>query len=103
VVYTSGDAVFVGGILLHTVCQRADGVHLPAKTELDCFDPHRAPGFGTLRVDAPTLAQARDGTDRIVGALEADLPATEFHAATTDVGRPTWASTAPVSLGTGAL
>jgi hypothetical protein len=103
VVYSPDSSVFTGGILLNTFCSRADQVHLPPKTSLDCFDPHTAPGYGILRVDAGDVSTARRATARVVHALETDLRGTYFHPSETLVGKPTWARTAPASVGTGVL
>jgi hypothetical protein len=96
VVDARGDQVYYGAIWRNTVCGTAEAVKLPDGVELECQDRFRTPGFGQLRVDAPSLAKAREGTATLVAALQEHSYGIRFHAATSDSGRPTWALTAPV-------
>jgi hypothetical protein len=102
VVFGGSDEVFIGKIYFNTACSSAEHAHLPGGVGLTCINPHQTPGFGELRVDAPTLAQARAAADRVTTQLRSRLDF-RAHAASGTVGRPTWARTAPAWLGTGAL
>jgi hypothetical protein len=103
VVTASGDEVFNGRFFRETFCGTAKAIRLPSKVQLECQDKFRTPGFGQLRVDAPTLSEARSATAMLTKTLEAHLDGVRFHAQVEETGRPTWARTAPASLGLGWL
>ncbi|MCU1449462.1 MAG: O-antigen ligase protein [Acidimicrobiales bacterium] len=101
-VFGGSDEVFIGKIYFNTVCSAAEHLYLPGHANLTCINPHRPPGFGELRVDAPTLSGARRATETVTATLRGRSGYRPYASSPT-VGRPTWARTAPLWLGTGAL
>jgi hypothetical protein len=91
-----------GEIWLHSLCGTAHAARLPAKTKLSCTDSHGSPGFGVLRVDAPSLGTAKRAMDTVRKAVDAELPGATVFPQTTSVGAPTWARTAPAWAATAA-
>jgi hypothetical protein len=61
------------------------------------------PGYGNLRVDAPTLADAERGTATVLDGLQSNILAVHFHPSEKSSGQPTWARTAPAWMATGGL
>lgn len=102
-VSAQNNQVFVGRYWRNTVCGIAKSVRLPSSMNVDCVDTSKAPGFGQLRVDAPTLSEARTGMRTITAAVQYRLPQVTFHASSEESGRPTWARTAPVWAPLGAF
>lgn len=89
------DAGSTGQIWLHSLCGVAHATPLPPKAKLSCTDAHGSPGFGTLRVDAPSLGTAKRAMGAIQTAAESQLPGAHVFPQMTSVGAPTWARTAP--------
>jgi O-antigen ligase/polysaccharide polymerase Wzy-like membrane protein len=100
-VVTEGGGTFLGDIKRNTVCGIASRIPLPDKAQLSCEPWGAAPGFGQLRVDAPTLAGARKGTEAVTSLITTADSGVRYHSSMTETGRPTWARTAPVSFGIG--
>jgi hypothetical protein len=98
-----GNQGYAGQFWRNTVCGTAKAVPLPAGVNLECHDRFQEPGFGQLRVDAPSLAKARAGMATVRTALEDHVHGIRFHPSSEEHGRPTWARTAPVWLGLGAF
>jgi hypothetical protein len=103
VVAAEGSGFYIGSYWMGTFCGLARAVPLPPKVKLECEDRHESPGFGRLRVDAPTLRLAEKATTELRDALQTHLEGSQFHASIKESGKPTWARTVPVWLGEGGL
>jgi hypothetical protein len=98
---TQGGGIIVGSIYTNTFCDVIHHIPLSGDAQVSCKDSE-TPGFGELRVDAPTLAAAQRATTKLMEVIP-PAAGVEYHASSSDVGRPTWARTAPVWLGLGTL
>jgi len=98
---SGGGGIVVGSTYTNTFCSLVHDVRLSDGAQVSCKDSD-TPGFGALRVDAPTLAAAERATSKLQAALP-EAAGITYHASSFDVGRPTWARTAPVWLGLGTL
>ena len=87
---------YLGRFWRNTVCGAARTIKLAARVNVECQDQSTAPGFGQLRVDAPSLADARAGMLTLTTTLVDHVPGVRFHPSSEERGRPTWALTAPV-------
>jgi hypothetical protein len=94
---------YLGRYWRNTACGAARAVKLPAGVNVECNDESQAPGFGELRVDAPSLPEARAGMRTLTTTLSDHVPGIRFHPSSEDRGQPTWARTAPVWAGVGAF
>jgi hypothetical protein len=103
VVDSPSSGTYAGNFWRNTACDVAKATKLPHGVNVECQDKFQAPGFGQLRVDAPSLAQARVGMQRVTSALQEYAFGIHFHPSSEEVGRPTWARTAPIWAGVGAL
>jgi hypothetical protein len=103
VVQAPGSAVYPASFWRDDVCGVAKSVKLPHGVNLDCNDRFPTPGFGELRVDAPSPVKAQAGMRTITSAVEQHIDGVRLHASSEESGRPTWARTAPVWLGVGGV
>jgi hypothetical protein len=103
VIQAPGSIIFPGTYWRNDVCGVAKAVKLPHGVNLECQDRFQTPGFGQLRVDAPSLAKARAGMGTITSAVEQHIYGIRLHVSSEESGRPTWARTAPVWLGVGGV
>jgi len=103
VVQAPGSVIYPGTLWRNDLCGVAKTVRLPHGVNLECQDKFQTPGFGQLRVDAPSLAEARAGMRTITAAVKQRIYGVRLHASTEESGRPTWVRTAPVWLAVGGL
>src|SRR5581483_552738 len=91
VIQSAGGATYQGTFWRNDACGVAKAVKLPHGVNLDCNIRFQTPGYGQLRVDAPSLTAARAGMQKIESALEQHIYGVRLHASSEESGRPTWA------------
>lgn len=97
------EPTFIGRVLITTACDALDGVGEPG-VSVECVEPRQAASTGSLRIEGRDPAAVEEVTHRARDRLARHMPDVRIEqlAGPTE-GRPTWATTAPVSLGLAGL